>query len=231
MTTNYLIAERGNRLKPRRTHSRYWVLTSLTQTLIKILEGPFDTKNNILDYGCGNKPYKELFITIFTEYIGADIKGNECADIVINTDGTLPLQNKSFACVLSSQVLEHVEDPILYLEEAYRVLKDDGRLILSTHGCWKYHPDPNDYWRWTSAGIKKIVEEAGFRIEKIYSILSFPSISLQLWQDATMNKIPKIFRSIYIFFIQILMKIIDRKFGNKFSDNAGVFIVVAKKVI
>jgi len=109
------------------------------------------------------------------------------------------------------------------------VLTNNGTLILSTHGFWAYHPDPSDYWRWTSAGLKMIIEEAGFKISEIFSVQSFPSISIQLWQDATLHKVPQVFRKAYILFHQTLMQIIDKKSGNKFSDNAGVFVVVAKK--
>lgn len=230
MQKEYLKGERGNRINPKRSHTRYWVLKSLTENLVKILDQPFKQKKNVLDYGCGNKPYKNLFINIFSEYVGADLQGNELADIRINTDGTLPLQNESFSCVLSSQVLEHVENPNLYLSEAYRVLKIDGKLILSTHGFWQYHPDPNDYWRWTSTGLKKIIEDAGFNIENIYSVMSLPTISIQFWQDSTLNKVPRFLRKIYILINQLLMEFIDRKHTNKFNDNAAVFIVVAKKV-
>jgi SAM-dependent methyltransferase len=225
----YLETKRGNRLYPKRGSRIYWHLTSLRKILEKILKDDIIGFNELLDYGCGNKPYMELFKKVIDNYVGADLPGNDLADIIINPDGTLPLLAESFSCVLSSQVLEHVEDPNLYLKESYRILKQDGKLILSTHGFWVYHPDPNDYWRWTSAGLKKIIEEAGFSIEKMYSVQSLPSISIQLWQDATLSKIPRIFKEIYVLINQLMMEFIDRRLGDKFNDNAGVFIVVAKK--
>lgn len=225
----YFKGERGNRLNPNRSHPRYWVLTSLRNNLVNIINQSFQQKINILDFGCGNKPYKELFKDISNSFIGADIEGNESADIIINMNGTLPSPDKSFDCVLSTQVLEHVENPKLYLDESFRVLKDNGILILSTHGFWQYHPDPTDYWRWTSAGLKKIIAEAGFTIENIYSIQSLPTISLQLWLDATLHKVPRLFKKLYSLIFQLVMEMIDKRIENKFSENASVFIVVAKK--
>lgn len=225
----YQNQNRGNRLYPNRANRIYWHLTSLRKTFENILKN-FDNKfDKVLDYGCGNKPYKELFKEACNYYFGADIKGNEHAEIIINENGTLPSPNESFDCVLSSQVLEHVENPKLYLRESHRVLKNDGILILSTHGYWPYHPDPTDFWRWTSEGLKKIIIDAGFNIENIYSIQTFPSISLQLWLDATLHKIPRIFKRIYSLIFQLAMEIIDKNTKIKFSENASVFIVVAKK--
>lgn len=229
MNENYKNTERGDRLNPKRTNSRYWILTSLRNTLINIIETSVNGSQDILDYGCGNKPYKVLFKDNVSRYVGADLKPNDIAEIILNPDGTVPIEDSKFSLVISSQVLEHTLDPHIYLKEAYRVLKNDGMLIISTHGFWVYHPDPNDYWRWTGAGLKKIIQEAGFYVENIYSVVSLPSISLQLWQDATMNKVPRIFRRGYTFFIQLLMQILDKRNFGKFFENAGVFIIVAKK--
>lgn len=227
----YQQQNRGNRLYPKRYARTYWHLTSLRVTFESILKDFNNKFDKVLDFGCGNKPYKELFKDISNSFIGADIEGNESADIIINMNGTLPSPDKSFDCVLSSQVLEHVENPKLYLDESFRVLKDNGTLILSTHGFWQYHPDPTDYWRWTSAGLKKIIAEAGFTIENIYSIQSFPTISLQLWLDATLHKVPSYFKRFYSLIFQLVMEMIDKRAENKFSENASVFIVVAKKKV
>src|SRR3546814_1646938 len=85
--------------------------------------------------------------------------------------------------VLSNQVLEHVDSPQGYLEEARRLMKPDGVLLLSTHGYWFYHPTPNDYWRWTSAGLRKTMEASGFEIVEFTGIMGLISSGLQLFQD------------------------------------------------
>ena len=44
----------------------------------------------------------------------------------------LPFGSKSFDCVLCTEVIEHMQNPYLLLREIRRVLKTNGRLILST---------------------------------------------------------------------------------------------------
>ena len=108
----------------------------------------------LVDYGCGNKPYADLFRSKFTHYMGADLPGNAHAELIVGAEGQLPVDDESVDCVFSSQVLEHVADPRIYLGEAHRILRPGGSLVLSTHGVWPYHPDPTDHWRWTIAGLQ-----------------------------------------------------------------------------
>jgi SAM-dependent methyltransferase len=66
--------------------------------------------------------------------------------------------------VVSFQVLEHVRDLGPYFAEARRVLKPDGRLLLSTHGVWLYHPHPEDHRRWTREGLIAEMAAHGFAV-------------------------------------------------------------------
>ncbi len=85
--------------------------------------------------------------------MGIDLPGNAEADFVLREDGTTSTPDQFAEIVLSTQVLEHVGDPVAYLREAFRMLKPGGLLMLSTHGLWLYHADPSDYWRLDWAGI------------------------------------------------------------------------------
>ena len=107
----------------------------------------------VLDYGCAEMPYRSLFPRTI-EFVGADLPGNPHASVALNPDGSLPVADASFDAILSTQVLEHVEDPVLYLAECSRVLRPGGRMLLSTHGIFVYHPDPVDLWRWTCEGLR-----------------------------------------------------------------------------
>src|SRR3954452_20960562 len=84
-------------------------------------------RGRILDYGCADVPYRTFFPST-AEYVGADLPGNANASLELNTDGTVPCPDDSFDAVLSTQVLEHVVDPSVYLTECFRALKPGGRL-------------------------------------------------------------------------------------------------------
>ena len=130
--------------------------------------------------------------------------------------------------VLSTQVLEHVEDPRTYLEECFRVLRPGGQLLLSTHGFMVYHPDPVDYWRWTGAGLRRAVEQAGFRIERFEGIMGLAATGLQFVQDALWWKLPRPLRAPFGVVMQGLVALADRLDNAEARRaNALVFALVA----
>jgi SAM-dependent methyltransferase len=71
----------------------------------------------------------------------------------------LDLDDETFDVVLCTQVLEHVRRPHQALLEMARVLRPGGVLLMSTHGVYPFHPDPNDYWRWTQQGFEAMFED------------------------------------------------------------------------
>ena len=127
-------------------------------------------------------------------------------------------------------MLEHVLDPKQYLAEAWRVLRPSGSLILSTHGIWPYHPDPNDYWRWTIEGLQHEIRKAGFQIMMVQSVFGLESSALQLWQDATFERLPSLLRPLYTRLIQAFIGFIERRHPDKLSNDASIYLVLARKL-
>ncbi len=122
-------------------------------------EGAASTGLRVLDVGCGSKPYRPFFAGA-AEYVGLDVPGNPDADVHGFVED-MPLENASFDLVLCIQVLEHVEDPAAAVRELHRVTKPGGRVLASTHGVMVYHPNPNDYWRWTHTGLGRLFATNG----------------------------------------------------------------------
>lgn len=186
-------------------------------------------KARVLDYGCADMPYRHLF-SADTDYLGADLPGNTDAHIEITADGQLTAEDHSMDMVLSSQVLEHVADPALYLREAYRVLKPGGELMLSTHGIMIYHRDPVDYWRWTGEGLQKAVTDTGFEVTRFEGVMGLAPTGLQLFQDATWVHLPRLLRRPYALIMQALITLFDRMHSPASRRmNALVYIVNARK--
>ena len=183
----------------------------------------------MLDYGCADMPYRSLFPANF-EYLGADLPGNPHATVEIDYDGCLSIADSSVDAVLSSQVLEHVEAPARYLEECWRVLRPGGTLLLSTHGLMTYHRDPVDYWRWTGEGLQKVVVDHGFQIRQFQGVMGLAPTGLQLFQDATLAGLPRLFWRPYCLIMQLTIALFDRMHSERSKQlNALVYIVRAQK--
>jgi SAM-dependent methyltransferase len=184
----------------------------------------------VVDYGCGTSPYRPLFEKYVSSYIGVDLPGQDTADAVIGTGGTTNLTDSFADVVLSTQVLEHVDRPHTYLQECHRILKRNGLLILSTHGYWMYHPDPCDFWRWTSSGLQRTIREFGFEIADFVGLMGLAPTSVQLFQDACMPKIPGFARPLFSWFMQTAAMLLDKLHSpSARTKEACVFVVVARK--
>jgi ubiquinone/menaquinone biosynthesis C-methylase UbiE len=137
---------------------------------------------NILDLGCGDKPYSVLFRN--SEYIGLDYENsahesrNLSADIFY--DGIkIPFENDYFDALLCTEVLTHVIDYSNIISEIHRVLKPGGTALITLPFLWFENEPPNDYYRFTSWGSKSLFTE-GFKILYQRKILSVIPILVQL---------------------------------------------------
>jgi SAM-dependent methyltransferase len=132
----------------------------------------------VLDYGCGGSPYRFLFGDCL--YHRADLAGGDDLDFAYGPDAMLPPAVAGYDCVLSTQVLEHVEDARAYLDECRRVLRPGGHLIVTTHGLFEDHGCPYDYWRWTVYGLKRLIGAAGLEVEVVKKLTTGPRCALFL---------------------------------------------------
>ncbi len=138
---------------------------------------------SVLDYGCGSKPYKSLFN--YREYVGVDIDNpghsHESENVDIFYDGlNLPFANNTFDSCFSSEVFEHIFDIDTALKEIKRVLKTNGKLLITTPFVWDEHEVPHDYCRYTSFGLKNVLERNGFTVLTYQKSGSFLELIAQM---------------------------------------------------
>jgi len=221
-----------DRLKPSRFSERYYVLTALRNHLERIIETHLPARAGavVVDFGCGDMPYRPLFVRHRARYVGVDLPENTSADLHASLDDILPLADESVDVVLSTQVLEHVPDPHAYLKEALRILRPGGLVILSTHGYWMYHPHPSDFWRWTGPGLRKIIADAGFQLVECRGIMGLAATGVHLLQDGVLIRFPRLMRPLIAPFSQGLIALADKISSDTDRENdASVFVVVARK--
>lgn len=132
-----------------------------------IVSAAADCHGVVLDFGCGRSPYKDAFSHV--RYVGADVlvsgypQEDKRPDVYF--DGvSLPFRDASFDAVIATEVLEHVPDERVTLSEIRRVLKPEGRLVLTVPFTWPEHEMPHDYRRFTSTGLEAALARANFRV-------------------------------------------------------------------
>jgi SAM-dependent methyltransferase len=223
---NHASSHHGKGMRePKLTQRNYLIQSNLTRLLRTCIHRFLSGKDlQILDCGCGEKPYLPFFENISSLYIGIDRTRGKQVDIVCDVE-KLPLRSQYFNVVLCTQVIEHVTSPETLINEIQRVLKNDGYLFLSTHGVWPVHAAPFDFWRWTDFGLKKMLED--FSMVKIYecggNIASFFQI-----MNLYLPTIPYL-RSILSLFLNIIGESLDNKFRGKSAKLIVNYLAIAKK--
>lgn len=149
---------------------------------------------DVLDFGCGGKPYRGIFQV--RTYVGCDVKqsghGHDQEQIDFFYDGSsIPQRTSTYDGIFSSEVLEHVFNPDQILSEIRRVLRRNGALVISCPFFWGEHEMPYDYARYTSAGLKSLIERNGFQILHQVKLGNRFSVFFQFLNVLLYDSLPK----------------------------------------
>lgn len=171
----------------------------------------------ILSVSCGDGCCEKL---IFKNYKNANVIGTDVVDCMINEEDIkffnkngkwnfvrlepekeLPFESNSFDLVFSTDVIEHVENPMFFLKEQFQALKPGGGIIVGTPNLFRpvniakalagklnfpkkinneklytssHHLQEFDEWN-----LRGMLKEAGFeKIEFKYSYFGFHFLNL-----------------------------------------------------
>jgi SAM-dependent methyltransferase len=110
-------------------------------------EGKITTRGNIirnklidktLDVGCDSHFLHDEIKN--NDTIGLDIIIKYVRGKVIKGDAQyMPIKSESFDNIVAGEIIEHLEKPEIFLKECYRVLRKNGRLIITT-------PNRESWW-------------------------------------------------------------------------------------
>src|SRR3989344_3390929 len=116
----------------------------------------------VLDVGAGEF---DRYGGVFTcrEYIRMDIGAGLNVDVVGSADN-IPFADSSFDSVVSTQVFEHLANPLKAAKEVHRVLRAGGMLLITVPQWNELHSEPHDYWRYTKYGFIELFERNGFKV-------------------------------------------------------------------
>jgi len=140
----------------------------------------------ILDAGCGNQPYRKYcshlhyraqdfgqYTTDLKKMIGSEgVGGTEGykygdLDYICDIWDIKELDN-TFDTILCSEVFEHIPYPIKTIQEFSRLLKKEGKLILTAPSNCLRHMDPYFFYTgFSDRWYEKVLSENGFKLESI----------------------------------------------------------------
>lgn len=119
----------------------------------------------LLDIGCGEMPYRNLILPKVEVYDTLDIeKRHPGVKYLGDVQNMTEIRSGTYDTATCFAVLEHVPDPLISFKELARVLKPQGKLILTVPHLSRLHEEPHDYFRFTKYGIKAALEAEGFEI-------------------------------------------------------------------
>ncbi|GAA0714047.1 class I SAM-dependent methyltransferase [Dokdonella soli] len=125
----------------------------------------------ILDIGCADR-WIEQQLPQGSDYIGLDYlatgKHMYGARPDLFADASqLPLADASVDTVVILEVMEHLRRPHEALQEIARVLRPNGRLLLSMPFLYPIHDAPHDYQRLTIHGLTRDINAVGLRVDAL----------------------------------------------------------------
>ncbi|MDP1833393.1 MAG: class I SAM-dependent methyltransferase [Candidatus Moranbacteria bacterium] len=212
---------------------QYYIGTSYRRKLLdKILnENNCYFSGVVLDIGGGRKRGK--FIPPKTEkWIFADITPALNPDVICNVE-KMQFSNESFDVIKATELFEHVKNPADGLYECYRVLKNNGYLIISAPFLHPIHGDPYDFQRWTNTKWKNELIAIGFEIEKLVFMGRFFTVLSDMLQVLNKN-MPAPMR--YFFYLLYPLLSLSAKLDtsklvlrNGLKNYTTGFFIIAKK--
>lgn len=134
-----------------------WVISALGAEDVagkRVLEvGSYNVNGSVREYLESLQP---------REYLGVDVTEGPGVDRVVNAESLTESIQPGFDIVISTEMLEHVENWAVCLAQLAEMTKAGGLLVLTTRSPgFPYHPYPIDTWRYSVRGMTRLLTDMG----------------------------------------------------------------------
>ena len=169
----------------------HWFFVARRRILSRLFDELMDGSHRprILDVGCGTGGTMGL-LEQYGDVTGVDIspraveycRGQGRSRLCLADGAELPFAESSFDLVTALDLLEHLEHEPVGLREMWRVLKEDGLLVVVVPAYMFLWSDfdrfAGHYRRYTKEDLQRRVEEAAFEVVKLsyFNTLLFPVV-------------------------------------------------------
>lgn len=147
----------------------------------KVIEvGSYDINGSLKDYVQKFEP--EI-------YVGVDIIPGKNVDVICDVVKLFDrFEIESFDVLISTEVLEHVQNWRLAISNFKKVLKTNGFLIITTRSKgFGFHEYPHDFWRYEEDDFKYIFSD--FIINSIEKDTLAPGIFIKATKPKKFNEV------------------------------------------
>ena len=197
----------------------------------------YKPRGKVLEIGSGMGYMMELL-----EDASFSVKGIEPADSLVKysrkkkldvTKGyfeKIKMDPSSFDVVVINHVLEHIKDPVNFLEKIKRVLKPGGILFLQVPNIgsyearimkekWSYVVPEDHYLQFTHNTMNMVLKKAGF------SVIEAKTTGLSNELDDIFQELVRCLRNDKKRFIYYLIKFIPSLFENSFNQGSALWYI------
>lgn len=211
-----------------------WLVSKIADRMLEKLFKKY-ARGNLIDIGCGVKPYAKILKPYIKKHIGVDHVGmiHSISKVDIFADAyNIPVENNEFDTILCTEVIEHLEEPSLCFKEMYRILKHGGYAIITCPFFWHLHEEPRDFYRYTKYGLKYLVKKNKFEVISIESrgglVLSIFTELAYCINESTKSKILYPIKIIIVNILLVLASFLNKVDPTKNICPTGYVMVIKK---
>lgn len=144
----------------------------------------------LVDLGCGEVPYYFLYKDKVKDAIcidwGREVKEGEVRffDKEADLNEGVPLESEIADTILCTDVLEHIAEPGFLFQEIARVMKPNGKLILTVPFMYWIHDAPHDNHRYTKFMLERYCRKNHLTVLDSYAYGGLPEVLYNMVHQA-----------------------------------------------